>query len=92
PENIIVNENGLFFIDIIEFDENKYTPTYAPSNHENLSKARIDRYAVVKIINELANLKQFTHLLQYLNELIKLPEISHQEIIKLHDELEDIMT
>ncbi len=92
PENIIVNENGLFFIDIIEFDENKYTPTYAPSNHENLSKASIDRYAVVKIINELANLKQFTHLLQYLNELIKLPEISHQEIIKLHDELEDIMT
>ncbi|EJA0982879.1 AAA family ATPase, partial [Escherichia coli] len=55
-------------------------------------KASIDRYAVVKIINELANLKQFTHLLQYLNELIKLPEISHQEIIKLHDELEDIMT
>lgn len=57
-----------------------------------ISKASIDRYAVVKIINELANLKQFTHLLQYLNELIKLPEISHQEIIKLHDELEDIMT
>lgn len=91
PENIIVNEIGLFFIDIIELDETKYTPTYAPANHENISKASIDRYAVVKIIHELANLKQFTHLLQYLNELIKLPEIPHQEIIKLHDKLEDIM-
>ncbi|MEX6372661.1 hypothetical protein AB6F20_09105 [Providencia hangzhouensis] len=29
PGNIIINENDLTFIDIIELDENKYTPTYA---------------------------------------------------------------
>lgn len=92
PENIIINDNGLVFIDIIEFDENKYTPTYAPANHENISKASIDRYAVVKIINELASSKQLTHLSQYVSQLIKLPEISSQEITKLHDELEGIMS
>lgn len=92
PENIIVNEKGLFFIDIIELDEDKYTPTYVPNNHECLSKASIDRYAVIKIIKELANIRQFTHLLQYLNKLFELPEISNQELIKLHDELEDIIT
>lgn len=92
PENIIINDTGLFFIDVIEFDESRYTPTYAPANHETISKASLDRYAVIKIINELAELKQFKHLLQYTNELLQLPEISHQETIKLHDELEDIIT
>ena len=92
PDNIIINDKGLVFIDIIEFDESKYTPTYAPANHEHISKASIDRYAVVKIINELANLKQLIRLSQYLNKLLELPEISNQEVIKLHDELEDIMT
>lgn len=92
PENLIINDTGLFFIDVIEFDESRYTPTYAPANHETISKASLDRYAVIKIINELAELKQFKHLLQYTNELLKHPEISHQETIKLHDELEDIIT
>ncbi|MFP4949393.1 AAA domain-containing protein [Providencia hangzhouensis] len=91
PGNIIINENDLTFIDIIELDENKYTPTYAPANHEYISKANIDRYAVVKIIYELASLKHLTHLLQYVSELLELSEISSQEIIKLHDKLEQII-
>lgn len=90
PENIIINENGLVFIDIIEFDETKYTPAYVPDNYENVSKASRDRYAVVKITNELAHLKQLTHLLRYTSKLLELPEISNSEVIKLHDELEAI--
>lgn len=92
PENIIISDNGLVFIDIIELDESRYTPTYSPDNHENISKASIDRYAIVKIINELSISKQLTHLRKYVNQLLELPEISSQEIIKLHDELEWIIT
>ena len=92
PENIIVSDNGLVFIDIIELDESRYTPTYSPDNHENIPTASIDRYAVVKIISELAVSKQLTHLNKYVNQLCELPEISSQEIIKLHDELEGIIS
>lgn len=91
PENIIVSDNGLMFIDIIELDENRYTPTYSPDNHENISTASIDRYAIVKIISELSVSKQLTHLTKYVSQLFTLPEISGQEIIKLHDELEGIV-
>lgn len=91
PENIIINDNGLVFIDIIELDESRYTPTYTPDNHENISKASIDRYAIVKIISELSDLMQLTHLKKYVNELLELPEVSSQEIIKLHDELDNII-
>jgi serine/threonine protein kinase len=92
PENIIINDNGLVFIDIIELDENRYTPTYSPDNHENISKASIDRYAIVKIISELSGLMQLTHLSKYVNQLLELPEISSQVLIKLHDDLEDIIS
>lgn len=92
PENIIVGSNGLVFIDIIELDESRYTPIYSPNNHENIPTASIDRYAVVKIISELAVSKQLTHLNRYVNELCELPEISSQEITKLHDELENIIS
>lgn len=92
PENIIVTDNGLVFIDIIELDESRYTPTYSPDNHEHIPTASIDRYAVVKIISEFSLLKQLTHLKKYVNQLCELPEISSQEIIKLHDELEDIIS
>ncbi|ENY6785793.1 AAA domain-containing protein [Providencia rettgeri] len=92
PENIIINDTNLVFIDIIELDENRYTPTYSPHNHENISKASIDRYAIVKIISELSVSKQLTHLGKYVSKLLELPEISIQEIIKLHDELESIIS
>ena len=92
PENIIVGDNGLVFIDIIELDESRYTPTYSPDNHENISKASIDRYAIVKIISELSVSKQLTHLGKYVNQLLELPEISGQEIINLHDELEGVIS
>ncbi|MEZ8028124.1 AAA domain-containing protein [Enterovibrio norvegicus] len=92
PENIIITENGLVFIDIIELDESRYTPTYSPDNHENISKANVDRYAIVKIISELSILMQLTHLGKYVSELLELPEISSQEIVNLHDELEGIIS
>jgi len=92
PENVIVNADSLIFIDIIEYDENKYTPTYVPANYENIPKPSVDRYAVVKIINELAITSNLMHLSQYTGKLLELPEIANTEIIKLHDELEGIVT
>lgn len=92
PDNIICNENDLKFIDIIEYDESKYTPIYVPDNFENLSKASIDRFSIVKIVNELSRDKNLIHLSSYTSSLLELPEISNSEIIKLHDELESIVS
>ncbi len=91
PNNIIVGDGKLVFIDIIELDESRYTPTYSPDNHENISTASIDRYAIVKIISNLSVSNQLMHLSKYVDKLLELPEISSQEIINLHDNLDNIV-
>lgn len=90
PSNIIIKNDNIFFIDMIEYDESKYTPSFVPDNFESLSKVSIDRYAVVKLINELAIDLDFIHLSQYTKQLIELPEITSSEIDILHDKLESI--
>ncbi|MCW7550400.1 AAA domain-containing protein [Photorhabdus sp. APURE] len=94
PQNIIVKEQTIKFIDVIEYESegsNKHTPAYVPASYETQSKSNIDRYAVIKIVNELSELVNTIHLTKYTNELLALPEIASTELEKLVDNLEQIV-
>jgi Superfamily I DNA and RNA helicases and helicase subunits len=95
PKNIIVEDETIRFIDLVEYDLNnadKHTPLYVPASYETLAKATIDRYAVIKIINELSESINTFHLSKYTAELLELPEISTNELEKLLDNFEEIVS
>ncbi|QCZ92822.1 AAA domain-containing protein [Salinimonas iocasae] len=94
PQNIIVDDGKIRFIDLVEYDLNnadKHTPAYVPSSFENLAKTTIDRFAVVKILNELSQAINSLHLSKYTEELLALPEVSTSELEKLLDNFDMIV-
>lgn len=94
PGNIIVKDQTIRFIDLVEYDLNfdgKHTPAYVPASYDTLSKVVIDRYAVIKIINELSELTNTLHLKNYTDKLLELPEISTNELEKLFDNFKGIV-
>ncbi|CDG89904.1 AAA domain-containing protein [Xenorhabdus bovienii] len=95
PRNVIVKNENIRFIDLVEYDLNdvdKHTLAYVPASYETLAKATIDRYAVIKIINELSESINAFHLSKYTAELLELPEISTNELEKLLDSFEAIVS
>lgn len=95
PKNLIVIEGNVRFIDLVEYDLNevsKHTIAYVPTSYETMSKISIDRYATVKIINELAESINSIHLSKYTSDLLDLPEISTNELEKLLDNFDEIVS
>lgn len=94
PQNIIVDNENIRFIDLVEYDLNnadKHTPAYVPSSYESLAKTAIDRFAAIKIIHELAQVISSLHLAKYAEELLALPEVSTSELEKLLDKFDEIV-
>lgn len=94
PKNIIIEEDKVFLIDFLDFNngnEKKYTPAYVPQNFEALSLTSIDRYAVIKLINEIATEFEYVHLNSYTNNILSIPEISSTEIENLYECFDSIV-
>ncbi|TWX71723.1 AAA family ATPase [Colwellia demingiae] len=94
PGNIIINDSEVTFIDIVEYNhtsESRYTPSYVPDNFENISINAIDRFATIKLVNELANKFGLIHLINHTKLLMEQPEISVADVEKLHDEYDAIL-
>ena len=92
PLNIIVIENNIKLIDFADYEAEKHTPSYVPSNFESLPLLSIDRFATVKLIHELANEMELVHLSQYTAKLLDIPEISHAELERFNDDFDQILT
>jgi serine/threonine protein kinase len=97
PQNIVIRGADLnpVFIDMFEYEsegqsQKPYNTNYLPSNYDNISHAARDRYAVVKMIEEVASQFSLIHLKQYCTELMKLVEISEGEIFRFSDDFEQI--
>lgn len=98
PKNIVMSEpeDEPVFIDMFEYEVSgqsgqPYNTQYLPSNYENISLSARDRFAVVKMICEVANKFSLLQLKQYCADLMKLVEISEGEIFRLVDNFEDIV-
>src|SRR5690606_19546416 len=68
-----------------------YNKNYLPDNYDGISHAARDRYAVVKMIEEVASQFSLIHLKQYCSELMNLVEISEGEIFRFVDDFEEII-
>lgn len=98
PDNIVVKEGELepVFIDMFEYEsegesQQPYNTNYLPDNYDNISHSARDRYAVVKMIEEVAVQFSLIHLKQHCAELMQLVEISEGEIFKFVDDFEEII-
>ncbi|WP_019602997.1 AAA domain-containing protein [Teredinibacter turnerae] len=98
PQNIVVRETDIepVFIDMFEYEsegitKQPYNTNYLPNNYDQISHAARDRYAVVKMIEEVASQFSLIHLKQYCSELMNLVEISEGEIFRFVDDFEEII-
>lgn len=91
PKNIVIRNDSIIFIDIAEYEEDKYTPLFVPHNFESLPKSSVDKFATIKLINELAIRFHLIHLSQHTGKLLDIPEIATSELERLHDNLESIV-
>ena len=98
PQNIVVREADQepVFIDMFEYEsegksKQPYNTNYLPDNYDNISHAARDRYAVIKMVEEVAKQFSLIHLRQYCAELMKLVEISEGEVFRFVDNFEEII-
>tara|TARA_R110000737_G_scaffold345336_1_gene373723 strand:- start:4755 stop:9650 length:4896 start_codon:yes stop_codon:yes gene_type:complete len=97
PQNIVIREsNGVpVLIDLFEYQgpstAEPYNTNYLPSNFEQIALVARDRYAIVKMIKEIATKFSLLHLKQYCSELMELQEISEGEIFRLIDGFNEIV-
>ncbi len=95
PGNIIVNGSEVTLIDVLEYrgsNVSRYTPSYVPINFESIPAIAIDRYATVKLINELSEKFNLIHLKGHTDKILEQPEISGSDVEKLHDDFEVILS
>ncbi|WP_416305871.1 AAA domain-containing protein [Neptunicella sp. SCSIO 80796] len=98
PKNIVLAEADYepVFIDMFEYETigqsgQPYNTKYLPSNFENISLAARDRFAVVKMIEEMASKFSLLHLKNYCADLMGLVEISEGEIFRFIDDFNEIV-
>ncbi len=98
PENIILHDNNQevvpILIDLFDFFDNEkppYTQNYVPNNYEGLSLFSIDRYAIVKIVEEMPRSFLSENLHEYCSDLINQSEVSEGDLNRLIDNYHDIL-
>lgn len=99
PQNIVIRESDStpVFIDMFEYEsegesQQPYNTNYLPSNFDNISHIARDRYAIVKMVQEVASKFSLLHLKQFCSELMSLEEISEGEIFRFVDDFEEIIS
>lgn len=96
PGNIILTSRDEelipVFIDFFDYQvdaQTPYNPAYLPENYENLSVEALDRYGVVKIVNETAALYGLSDLVGFSESLLQQTEVSEGDIGRLADNLNE---
>lgn len=98
PQNVVVREcdGKPVLIDLFEYQGTSkaepYNTNYLPENFDQISLIARDRYAIVKMIEELASKYSLLHLKQYCSDLMVLQEISEGEIFRLIDGFDEIVS
>lgn len=96
PLNIIIpHDKNLppVLIDILNFQSRSitpYCPDYVPRNHEQISLASRDRFAIIKIISEASSKSGALNLEIYCQQLLEQPEISEGDFERLIDHYDEI--
>lgn len=99
PKNIVLrkNEKGEkipVLIDLFDFSNERntpYTKNYVPDNYEGLSLFSRDRYAVIKMAQEVFEFAQLENLHNHCSDLIAQPEVSEGDIGRLIDNYQSIL-